>query len=301
MNVLEQINHFDSTSQRIVWKGLANSAHYQLIRNLELAVLEQQRTHQRSQQLEDDPDGIEAILSSLDQRNEQDNAEDHDVENNGPLGLERDPEPTFIDMAKTYLGFAEYCTERAGTLAQSRWEEPMSFQAMLRFRYDNYGSSMMPNALAYDQMSDFISISKEDFLKVKEIEAANSKEKFKAIMPDIISRYNDLRKNDGGGYAFSYDELPLLAKHRMCVKVLDVIFREWTRIIKRPTMEGLATLGILNTTAHQVIRLVDEFEHEHGDELAVLIEQIGVMITSTDDIKRRYPLVHLKALPAPKA
>jgi hypothetical protein len=293
MNILESITHFDSTSQRVIWKGLANSGLYQLSRNLELAVLEQHRTLQRTQTTDDDPDGIEALLSSLDERNEQDNSAEHDVENNGPLGLEKEPAPSFIDLSKTYLGFTEYCIERAETLAQSRWEQPMSFSAMLKFRLDSAGTGLIPAAMAYDALADFINVSKEDFLKVKEIEQANQKERFRLLIPEIVQLYQDLRQS-GGAYAFSYEELPLLAKHRMTLKVLDVIFREWTRIIKRPSLEGFATIGILNSTAKTVERLIDEFEHQHADELAVLIEEIGIMIPSVSDIRRRYPLVKIK-------
>jgi hypothetical protein len=295
MNILESVTHFDSTSQRIVWKGLANSALYQLSRNLELAVLEQHRTLQRTQTTDTDPDGIEALLSSLDERNEQDNHHEHDVPNNGPLGLEKEPAPSFIDLSKIYLGFAQYCIERAETLAQSRWEQPMSFSAMLKFRLDSAGTGLIPAAMAYDALADFINVSKEDFLKVKEIEASNQKERFKLLMPEIVDLYNTLRKADGGGYQFSYEELPLLAKHRMTLKVLDVIFREWTRIIKRPSLEGFATIGILNSTAKTVEKFIDEFEHQHADELAVLIEEIGIMIPSVSDIRHRYPLVRIKA------
>lgn len=288
-NLLEEIETLDDASQRVLWKGLANSSQFQLIRQLEYAALDAQRSTRQSSN-EDQDDEFAILMNSLDERNQ------HDEEEANPevlpiLGLEKDPEPTALELAKTYAGFAELCTERAQKHSLTRWDAPMSFEQMLKFRLDNYGNPVLNPSIAYDQMQSFIAVDKATFLKAAELEKEMSKEKFKHMIPDIITLYQALRPDTG--YFMSWDELPVLNQHRIAVKALDVLYKEWTRILKRPSLEGLATLGMLNATAVHMETWIDWFERQHDAALSQLIMERGLNLIGVADIRKRYPLVKL--------
>lgn len=288
-NLLEEIKGLDDASQRVLWKGLANSSQFQLIRQLEYAVLDAQRLTRQSS-VEDQNDEFAILMSSLDERNQQDEDEEN-PEVLPILGLEKDPEPTALDLAKTYAGFAELCTEQAQKHSLTRWDAPMSFEQMLKFRHDNYGNPVLNPSVAYDQMQSFIAVDKATFLKAAELEKEMSKEKFKHMIPDIITLYQALRPDTG--YLMAWEELPVLNQHRIAVKTLDVLYKEWTRILKRPSLEGLATLGMLNATATRMETWIDWFERQHDAALGQLIMERGLNLIGVTDIRKRYPLVKL--------
>lgn len=288
-NLLEQIESLDDTAQRVLWKGLANSSNFQLIRQLEYAALDAQRlTRQAS--VEDQDDEFSILMNSLDERNLQDEEEANPE--TPILGLEKEPEPTALEMAHTYAGFAELCADRAHKLSLTRWDQPMSFEQMLKFRLDNYGNQALNPSVAFDQMSAFIAVDKATFLKAMELEKEMSKEKFKQMLPDIVTLYQAVRPQEG--YLMSWEELPVLNQHRLAIKTLDILMKEWTRILKRPTLEGLATLGLLNGTVLFVENWIDWFERQHDAALGQLIMERGINLVSTKDVHARYPLVQLK-------
>lgn len=288
-NLLEQIETLDDTAQRVLWKGLANSSNFQLIRQLEYAALDAQR-QTRQASVEDQDNEFSILMNSLDERNLQDEEE---ANPEAPvLGLEKEPEPTALEMAHTYAGFAELCADRAHKLSLTRWDQPMSFEQMLKFRLDNYGNQALNPSVAFDQMSAFIAVDKATFLKAMELEKEMSKEKFKAMLPDIVTLYQAVRPQEG--YLLSWEELPVLNQHRLAIKTLDILMKEWTRILKRPTLEGLATLGLLNGTVLFVENWIDWFERQHDAALSQLIMERGINLVSTKDVHARYPLVQLK-------
>lgn len=289
-NLLEQIENMDDTAQRILWKGLANSSNFQLIRQLEYATLDAQRMQRQASVEDKEGDEFAILMSSLDERNEKDLEESY--EETAPVGLEREEVPSAIELAKTYAGFAELCADRAHKVGLTRWDSPMSFEQMLRFRLDNYGNQALNPSLAFDQMSAFIAVDKATFLKAMELEKEASKEKFKTMLPDIVTLYQAIRPQEG--YFLSWDELPVLNQHRLAIKTLDILMKEWTRILKRPTLEGLATLGMLNSTVLFIEGWIDWFEREHDEALSQLIMERGINLVSVKDVHGRYPLVQLK-------
>jgi hypothetical protein len=287
MNLLANINHLDSTSQRILWKGLANSSTYQLIRALEFAV----REHQSK--WEPDLANEEAWLSSLDTRNEQDNTCHDEVHQ--PLGLGRDPLPSPREQAQSLFGLQRYCSERAEALALSKWEEPMSFRAMLKFRAENAPNSPLDSSEAFEAIAEFINVTKEQYLAARAAERESDKVRFLKIVPDIFAMHQEIRDTvPPEGYEFSFEELPLLSRHRFYFKTLEVVYKEWTRILKRPTLEGFATLGILNETAKTIQQWIDDFEDANRDEIGRLVEDVGLAVPALSDLKHRYPLVKIK-------
>ena len=224
----------------------------------------------------------ESVQSSLDDRNQQD--EDSRIDES-VLGREPDGSYSIGNEVSRIMGFEEtekpiivanklhrvyaFADSELRTIAQTRWDHPLSFDAMLEFMITKAQPLGEELCLA---LAAAAKCKPEDIRKMHELQDRQEREELKKIAPEITLTFNGFE--DGNEDAV--DNLSPYAQYQLGTKVRDSLEKAknsiLARVIKTRRIADLGAIPIIDAEYDATVKWLEEFEGEHADEFQEMID-----------------------------
>lgn len=269
-NLFDLVATFDNVARIAALRGIAHSAMAKCIGAIRQDIRDRQR-------LERDADNPQ---TDLDQRNEQ------DIER---LGVPEEVQNAFgftesvppLKQASTLHAVYETATADIKTLAQSRWDYPLSLNEMLDFMLKNAQKldPFIAKALAEAADTDV-----ETIAKMHEIQNLREREQLQEAMPEIKLTFNGFGDN---GYDDSVLDLPVLLQHQLGVKVVEALGKAreqvLNRVMRSRRISELSAIPVLKDAEQKTRDWVNAFETENEGDIRDAIEA-GRNIRTLDDV-----------------
>lgn len=269
-NLFDLISTFDNVARIAALRGIAHSAMAKCIGAIRQDIRDRQR-------LERD---AETPQVDLDVRNEQDIESagvPEEVQN--AFGFSASIPP--IKQASILHAVYDTAVADIKTLAQSRWDYPLSINEMLDF--------MLKNAQKLDPsvakaLAEAAGTDVETIAKMHELQSLREREQLQEAVPEIKLTFNGFGDN---GYEDSVKDLPVLLQHQLGVKVVESLGKArdqvLNRVMRSRRISELSAIPVLKDAEQQVRNWVEAFEAEHEDDIRDAIEA-GRNIRTLEDI-----------------
>ena len=269
-NLFDLVATFDNVARIAALRGIAHSAMAKCIGAIRQDIRDRQR-------LERDAENPQV---DLDQRNAQ------DIES---AGVPEEVQSAFgfsasiPPLKQASILHAVYDTAMVDikTLAQTRWDYPLSLNEMLDFMINNAQKldPFVAKALAEAAETDV-----ETIAKMHEIQNLRDREQLLEAMPEIKLTFNGFGDN---GYEDSLDDLPVLLQHQLGVKVVESLGKAreqvLNRVMRSRRISDLSAIPVLKDAEQKARDWVNAFEAEHEDDIRDAIDA-GRNIRMLEDV-----------------
>lgn len=272
-SLFDLVATFDPAARIAALRGIAHSAMAKSIG----AIRQDMRDRARNERDAENPQ------TDLDQRNEQ------DIEQ---LGMPEEVQNAFgftasvPPLKQASILHAVYDTAMVDikTLAQSRWDYPLSINEMLDFMLKN-AQKLDPSvakALAEAAETDI-----ETIAKMHELQNLREREQLAEAAPEIKLTFNGFGDN---GYEDSVLDLPVLLQHQLGVKVVEALGKAreqvLNRVMRSRRISELSAIPVLKDAEKQARDWVNAFESENEGEIRDAIEA-GRNVRTLEDVTSR--------------
>lgn len=272
-NLFDLVATFDSTARIAALRGIAHSAMAKCIGAIRQDIRDRQR-------LERDAENPQV---DLDVRNDQDiEATGVPEEVQNAFGFTANVPP--LKQASVLHAVYDTAMVDIKTLAQTRWDYPLSLNEMLDFMLKN-AQKLDPSvakALAEAAETDV-----ETIAKMHELQNLREREQLQEAAPEIKLTFNGFGDN---GYEDSVLDLPVLLQHQLGVKVVESLGKAreqvLNRVMRSRRISELSAIPVLKDAEQQTRDWVAAFEAEHESDIRDAIEA-GRNIRTLDDITSR--------------
>lgn len=258
-NLFDLIEGLNNTARVAALRGIAHSAMAKSIG----AIRQDMRDRQRMERDAENPQ------TDLDVRNEQDEGlRDNREELSNAFGFSMAVPP--LRQASTLHAVYDWAQSDIKTLAQTRWDYPLSINEMLDFMIKNAQKldPFIAKALAEAAETDV-----ETIHKMHEIQNMREREQLTEAAPEIVATFNGFGDN---GYEDSITDIPVLLQHQLGVKVVESLNKArdqvLNRVMRTRRIADLSAIPILKDAAEQASAWVNAFEDRHSDEIREAIE-----------------------------
>ena len=269
-SLFDLVATFDNAARIAALRGIAHSAMAKCIGAIRQDIRDRQR-------LERDADTPQV---DLDVRNEQ------DIEAAGPpeevqnaFGFSASIPP----LKQASILHAVYDTAMVDikTLAQTRWDYPLSINEMLDF--------MLKNAQKLDPyvakaLAEAAGTDVETIAKMHEVQNLREREQLAEVAPEIKMTFNGFGDN---GYDDSLNDLPVLLQHQLGVKVVDSLGKAreqvLNRVMRSRRISELSAIPVLKAAEQEVRDWVEMFETTHEADIREAIEA-GRNVRTLEDV-----------------
>lgn len=272
-SLFDLVNSFDNVARIAALRGIAHSAMAKCIG----AIRQDMRDRARMERDAENPQ------TDLDVRNEQDiNAAGVPEEVQNAFGFSIAVPP--LKQASTLHAVYDWAMSDIKTLAQTRWDYPLSLNEMLDFMLNNAQKldPMLAKALAEAAQTDV-----ETIAKMHELQNLREREQLAEAAPEIRLTFNGFGDN---GYEDSLDDLPALLQHQLGVKVVDSLSKArdavLNRVMRSRRLTELSAIPVLKDAEQQVRDWVSAFEDAHESDIRDAIEA-GRNVRTLEDITSR--------------
>lgn len=272
-NLFDLVATFDSAARIAALRGIAHSAMAKCIG----AIRQDMRDRARNERDAENPQ------TDLDQRNAQDiEATGVPEEVQNAFGFTANVPP--LKQASVLHAVYDTAMVDIQTLAQTRWDYPLSINEMLDFMLKNAQKldPFIAKALAEAAETDV-----ETIAKMHELQNLREREQLAEAAPEIKLTFNGFGDN---GYEDSVLDLPILLQHQLGVKVVESLGKAreqvLNRVMRSRRISELSAIPVLKDAEQQARDWVNAFEAEHEGDIRDAIEA-GRNIRTLDDITSR--------------
>lgn len=270
MNLFELIEAMPREAAIPAYRSLANST---LARGIGAI-----RSHLREQAQLERSDENEA--NALDQRAETDDlAAGTPEEVAKTLGFGQ--KVNYLLLARVYHSMHAYAVTCLKTLSDSKWDDPMSIDLMLKFMTER--ASTLDEKLV-EVLAAAARTTPEAIRKMHELQDRQDREKLLQAVPAITTIWNGFESE---GYSDSCEELDVLAQHAIGVKLASALVKAkdnvLNRVMRTRSISELSQIPLIDAAIKDVHRWVDIFENTHKDELAEAMEA-GRNVPTLEDL-----------------
>ena len=270
LSLLDLVGSFDNTARIAALRGIAHSAMAKCIGAIRQDIRDRQR-------LERDAENPQV---DLDQRNAQDiEAAGVPEEVQNAFGFSQAVPP--IKQASILHAVYDWAMADIKTLAQARWDYPLSVNEMLDFMLKN-AQKLDPHlakALAEAAETDV-----ETIAKMHELQNLREREQLLEAAPEIKLTFNGFGDN---GYEDSIEDLPTLLQHQLGVKVVDALAKAreqaLNRVMRSRRISGLSAIPVLKDAEKQARDWVTAFEEANEADIREAIEA-GRNVRTLEDV-----------------
>lgn len=208
---------------------------------------------------------------SVDVRNMVDQLSERDA----PVGLEGFPNQ--LELAKSLANVAEAANYELQTLMPGQYDQPMTFEGMLKYMTDR--PRKVDPALA-KAVADHLKIDVERIVKL--VEANDNADRLRLVeqASDIVALWKDLTADDKGYGRYAeptaFDGLDLQTKLGLVIKTINGVKRTSERtlanVLTRRRLQDLGKVSILDDAVKTLTSELREFEQRNAGEIQQLIE-----------------------------
>lgn len=272
-SLFDLVATFDSTARIAALRGIAHSAMAKAIG----AIRQDMRDRARNERDAENPQ------TDLDVRNDQDiEATGVPEEVQNAFGFTASVPP--LKQASVLHAVYDTAMVDIKTLAQTRWDYPLSLNEMLDFMLKN-AQKLDPSvakALAEAAETDV-----ETIAKMHELQNLREREQLAEAAPEIKLTFNGFGDN---GYEDSVLDLPILLQHQLGVKVVESLGKAreqvLNRVMRSRRISELSAIPVLKDAEQQARDWVNAFEAENEGDIRDAIEA-GRNIRTLDDLTSR--------------
>ena len=272
-SLFDLVATFDSTARIAALRGIAHSTMAKCIGAIRQDIRDRQRMERDAENPQVD----------LDARNDQDiEAAGVPEEVQNDFGFTASVPP--LKQASVLHAVYDTAMVDIKTLAQSRWDYPLSLNEMLDFMLENTQKldPSVAKALAEAAETDV-----ETIAKMHEIQNLREREQLLEAMPEIKLTFNGF---GGNGYEDSVLDLPVLLQHQLGVKVVEYLGKAREQVLncvmRSRRISELSAIPVLKDAEQQAREWVNAFEAENEGDIRDAIEA-GRNIRTLDDIASR--------------
>lgn len=269
-NLFDLVSTFDNAARIAALRGIAHSAMAKCIGAIRQDIRDRQR-------MERDADNPQV---DLDVRNAQ------DVE---AAGMPEDVRNTFgfsvtippLKQASILHAVYDIAMADIKTLAQTRWDHPLSINEMLDFMLKNAQKLDPYVAKALAEAAD---TDVETITKMHEVQNLREQEQLAEAAPEIKLTFNGFGDN---GYDDSIEDLPALLQHQLGIKVVESLGKAreqvLNRVLRSRRISELSAVPVLKAAEQEARDWVEMFEDTHATALHEAIEA-GRNVRTLEDV-----------------
>lgn len=272
-SLFDLIESLDNTARIPALRAIAHSAMAKCIG----AIRQHMRELARNTRNEDEPQ------LDLDQRNELDEYVRRDTEDAYHAEFEATftPPPSPLHEASLLHAVYDWAVSELHTLITSKWDAPLTIEQMLEFMVNK--AQKLDPALA-KALADAAKTDIKTIERMHELQSQREQEQLIEATPEIIMTFKGFGEN---GYPGAIEELPKIVQHQLGIKVVEALNKArdqvLTRVLRTRRISELASVPILEDAAKQVSKWVEQFEHQHSDEIREAIDA-GRNIRTLEDV-----------------
>lgn len=262
-DIFEITNEFDNTAQIAALRTIANGACARTIRLIRSALREDPTAQVR----DESGDKVD-----LDQRNENDievSNRKHDTEVSDGWGFDSDESP--MEQAQTMHAVYDFALVELATITQNRFDMPMTPEAMGDFMAKAQARGADDSLIK--QVADYVGVNSDKVKEMNEIQGMKAQERFLEELPEILSRFHDMK---GNGYEGCFDDLSPIQQHQLGYKLCEGLFnaeaQALNRALRMNSVAVLSDIPILRQAYKIAYDWFDELERHHTNILAQAME-----------------------------
>lgn len=278
-NLFELVATFDNVARIAALRGIAHSAMAKCIGAIRQDIRDRQRLERGAEDPQADTN-TENPQIDLDQRNE------HDYEAAGvpeevlnEFGFAETIPP--LKLASILHAVYDTAASDIKTLAQSRWDYPLTVDEMLDFMLKNTQKldPSVAKALAEAAGTDV-----ETIAKMHEVQNLRERELLAEAAPEIKLTFNGFGDNS---YEDCIEDLPALLQHQLGVKVVEALGKAreqvLNRVLRTRRISELGAIPVLKAAEQEARQWVEMFEETHKDDIHEAIEA-GRNVRTLEDV-----------------
>lgn len=278
-NLFELVATFDNVARVAALRGIAHSAMAKCIGAIRQDIRDRQRLERGAEDPQADTN-TETPQIDLDQRNE------HDYEAAGvpeevlnEFGFAATIPP--LKLASILHAVYDIAASDIKTLAQSRWDYPLTVDEMLDFMLKN-AQKLDPNVAK--ALAEAAGTDVETIAKMHEVQSMREREQLTEAAPEIKLTFNGFGDN---GYEDCIEDLPVLLQHQLGVKVVEALGKAreqvLNRVLRTRRISELSAIPVLKAAEQEARRWVEMFEETHKDDIHEAIEA-GRNVRTLEDV-----------------
>jgi hypothetical protein len=167
------------------------------------------------------------------------------------------------------------------TLAQTRWDYPLTIDEMLDFMQKN-AQKLDPGVAK--ALAEAAGTDVETIAKMHEVQNLRERELLAEAAPEIKLTFNGFGAN---GYDDSVEDLPALLQHQLGVKVVESLGKAreqvLNRVLRSRRISELSAIPVLKAAEQEARSWVEMFEATHEADIREAIEA-GRNVRTLEDV-----------------
>lgn len=278
-NLFDLVATFDNVARIAALRGIAHSAMAKCIGAIRQDIRDRQRLERGAEDQQADAN-MENPQIDLDQRNEQDyEAAGVPEEVLNEFGFPAAIPP--LKLASILHAVYDTAASDIKTLAQSRWDYPLTVDEMLDFMLKN-AQKLDPSVVK--ALAEAAETDVETITKMHEIQNLRERELLAEAIPEIKLTFNGFGEN---GYEDCIEDLPVLFQHQLGVKVVEALGKAreqvLNRVLRTRRISDLSAIPVLKAAEKEARSWVEMFEETHKDDIHEAIEA-GRNVRTLEDV-----------------